>query len=101
MTLSLLAPGGVASGTVESADTAGHTAGRPSFSGARFHDVRQTVTVQGGHRCRAMGQHGALIDRAFVGDLALVERRRIGEQTEPCDTVGAAGGALGKLGDHP
>src|SRR5216683_2212306 len=38
-----------------------------------------------------MLQHGVLIDRAFIGDLADVERGRLVKQDHPADTGGAAG----------
>ena len=44
---------------------------------------------------RAAGQHRALVDRALVGGLAGVERRRLRHQDEPAD-AGRAAGALAR-----
>ena len=55
----------------------------------------QAVFVQGRHGVGAVGEHGALVDRALVGDLALVDGGRLRQQAQARDAVGAAGGWVG------
>jgi hypothetical protein len=40
--------------------------------------LRRAVILQTGDRIRAPGRHGVLVDVALIGDLAVVDRRRLG-----------------------
>ena len=51
----------------------------------------QTFFVQRRHGVGTVRQHGALVDRAFVGDLAAVDGGSLGQQAHPRNAVGAAG----------
>ena len=73
----------------------------------RLDDVRQATRVQSSHHVGPVGEHRALVDRAFVGDLTFVDGGRLTEQAQPGNAVGAACGGFGqlihnglKLGEH-
>ena len=54
----------------------------------------QAVFVQGRDGVGAVGQHGTLVDRAFVGDFSSVNRRRLVQQSDPLKAAGVAAGAV-------
>ena len=53
--------------------------------------------MQGLDQRIAVLEHGALVDRALVGDLALVDGRRLVHQVQAGDAVGAARGVPREL----
>ena len=48
----------------------------------------------------AVREHGTLVDRALVGDFALVDRRRLGHHLQARHARGAAGGRLPQRISH-
>ena len=59
------------------------------------HVRRRRVGVKRLHQSRAMGEHRALVDRSFVGDLADIERWRFGEQNGAADAGRSAAARVG------
>src|SRR6218665_2651395 len=66
-------------------------------SSTRGDGVGQGAAVQGLHGGVAVLEHGALVDRALVRDLALVDGGRLGHEHGAGDAVGAARGVQREL----
>ena len=56
--------------------------------------LRRRVIIQSRHRVRSPRQHRALVDVALVGDLAAIDRRRLGEKQRARGVAGGIGALL-------
>src|SRR3954471_11081750 len=64
------------------------------FLADRYHTVRWIGSVELLDQRVTMLEHRALVDRALVGDLALVDRQRCIQQDRTRDPRGGAGGGV-------